>query len=235
MIGPLAHIQPPSPSHRFLDGQKYVYTGEWRIWTAGSATVRLDDMGDAQHVTATADSTGVVSLLYRVHDRFESWFDQRSFCSQQILKNSEEGLHKRNTTISFDRRRQKAVLDEANLRTGERKHTEQDTPGCVTDVLSGIFYVGSLPLVKGNTYVFPVSDGKTVDARATVEDREPLKTDAGTFNTVRVVVDVPAGVTKEPGRLWLWYSDDSQRIPVQMRARLFWGTITFRLTGNENK
>jgi hypothetical protein len=29
--------------------------------------------------------------------------------------------------------------------------------------------------------------------------------------------------------VWVWYTDDAQRIPVQMRARMGWGTLTFRL------
>jgi hypothetical protein len=29
--------------------------------------------------------------------------------------------------------------------------------------------------------------------------------------------------------VWVWYTDDAAHIPVQMRARLFWGTLTFRL------
>jgi tetratricopeptide (TPR) repeat protein len=37
------------------------------------------------------------------------------------------------------------------------------------------------------------------------------------------------------GNIWIWYSDDERHLPVQMRARLFWGTITFRLVSNENQ
>jgi hypothetical protein len=44
-----------------------------------------------------------------------------------------------------------------------------------------------------------------------------------------------AGVVKNRGNIWIWYTDDERHLPVQMRARLFWGTITFRLSGNENR
>jgi hypothetical protein len=44
-----------------------------------------------------------------------------------------------------------------------------------------------------------------------------------------------AGVVKNRGNIWIWYTDDERHLPVQMRARLFWGTITFRLIGNDNK
>jgi len=42
-------------------------------------------------------------------------------------------------------------------------------------------------------------------------------------------------VVKSKGRIWIWYSDDANHTPVQMRARMFWGTITFRLTRVERK
>ena len=229
-IGALAHIQPPPPNHRFPDGTTYVYAAEWRIWTAGTASLRVEAAGSQQKVTAGADATGVVALLFKVHDRFESRFDPRTFCSQSLAKHTEEGLRQRDTQIWFDYARQKAVLQETNLRNNEKKHAEEDIPACVTDVLSGILYAGSLPLEVGHSYVFPLNDGgKTVNVRATVEGREQIKTEAGTYSTLRVRPEASEGVLKDRGKMWFWYSDDPQRIPVQMRARLFWGTLTIRL------
>jgi hypothetical protein len=229
VIGPLAHILPPPANHRFPDGSTFVYSAEWRLWNAGTATLRIDNSGAERHVTGTATSTGVVALLYKVQDNFESWFDPHSFCSQRIYKHTEEGLRKRETQIRFDYQRRKSLLEEINRKNGDRKLAEQDIPGCVTDVLSGIYYVGSLPLQTNATYVFPLNDGgKTVDVRATAETREQVKTDAGTFATVRVQIDTRGGLSQR-GRLWLWYTDDAQRIPVQMRVRMFWGTLTMKL------
>jgi hypothetical protein len=230
VIGPVAHIQPPPANYKFPDGVTYVYAAEWRLWNAGTATLHVDSAGGAQQVTAKADSSGFVSLLYRVHDRFDAFFDPRTFCSQRLHKHTEEGFRKRETEIQYDYARRKSVLDEVNLKTNERKHSEQDIPGCVTDVLSGILYVGSLPLQVGNTYVFPLNDGgKTVDVSISVEGREQIKTDAGVFATLRVQPTGSSGLLKERGRVWIWYSDDAQHIPVQMRARMFWGTLNLRL------
>jgi hypothetical protein len=44
-----------------------------------------------------------------------------------------------------------------------------------------------------------------------------------------------AGVVKNRGNIWIWYTDDDRRMPVQMRARLFWGTITMRLVSMASK
>jgi len=47
--------------------------------------------------------------------------------------------------------------------------------------------------------------------------------------------EAASGVVKNKGRIWIWYSDDANHIPVQMRGQLFWGTITFRLARIEKK
>jgi hypothetical protein len=229
-IGPQSYIRPAPASYHFPNGQVLHYTVEWRIWNAGVATLRIDSAGSEQKVSATADSTGFVSLLYKVADRFEAYFGRNSFCSTHIYKHSEEGLHKRDTNIRFDQVNRKAVLDEKNLRNNETKRVEQDIPGCVTDVISSIFYVASLPLEPGRSYTFPLNDGgKTVDVKAHVEAREDIKTDIGTFHTVRVQPEAEAGVLKSKGKIWVWYTDDANHTPVQMRAHMFWGMLTFKL------
>ena len=235
-IGTASYVQPPVSNHRFPDGQTYVYNAEWRLWTAGNATLRLDNEGSTRKVTGTASSTGVVALLFGVNDRFEARFNSRNFCSQGIYKHTEEGFHKKDTNIRFDYAQRKAVLDERNLKNSETKHATQDIPPCVTDVVSGIYYVASLPLQVGATYTFPLNDGnKTLDVLATVEAREQVKTDAGTFNTLRVRTEDASGLMKTRGTAWLWYTDDASHIPVQMRARAFWGTLNFKLARIERK
>ena len=231
-IGSASHIQPLRPGFQFPYGQTLHYEGEWRFWTAGVATVRIEQSGSQNHIAATADSTGVVSLLYRVQDRFNSYFDAKSLCSSKLMKHTEEGSHKRDTTITYDYSRGKAVLDERNLKDNQQKRVENDIPNCVTDVLSGILYVASLPLQIGNTYTFPLNDGsKTVTVQAHVEGKEQIKTPAGTFQTLRVGPEGDSGaLLKNKGRIWIWYTDDDKHLPIQMRAQLFWGTVTVYLT-----
>lgn len=228
-----ARIRTPEPNHHFPDYETYHYEAEWRLWTAGFASLRLQPGPDGQQqVLGTADSTGFVSLLYTVRDRFESTFDPKTFCSASIAKQTQEGFRKRETRIRFDYGRGKAVLDEKNPKTNDSKHVENDIPSCATDVLSGIYYVASLPLQPGATYTFPLNDGnKTQTVEAAAEAREQVKVPAGSFATVRVQLSSASAApsNKQQGKIWIWYSDDAARIPVQMRARMFWGTLTLRL------
>jgi hypothetical protein len=62
-----------------------------------------------------------------------------------------------------------------------------------------------------------------------VETREQVKTPAGVFPTLRVRAIATGGPLKNKGRVWVWYSDDSQRIPVQLKAKVKWGTLNVHL------
>jgi hypothetical protein len=224
-----AKILPPPPNYHFPDSQGYVFSAEWHMITAGTGVVRMEVAGKERKVTATAESQGVVNVVFPVHDRFESTFDSRSFCSLSIFKHSEEGTHKRETSIHFDYPHKKSVLDEKNLKTGETKKVENELPGCGTDVITGFYYLQSMPLQLGAVYEFPITDGKTTIVRATVEKREQLKVPAGTFSTVLISAEATSGPLQAKGKVWAWYSDDPSHTPVQMRARLGWGTLLFRL------
>lgn len=227
---PKSAIEPASDGYQFPT-QTLHYEAEWRLWKAGWATLKVQANGDTMHVTGIAASSGAVAILFRVQDRLESYFDRRTNCSERIIKHSEEGFHKRETTLVYDAAHGKSVLDERNLRNGESKHQETDSPACVTDVLSGIFYLGSQHLEPNAVHLFPLNDGgKTVDVTAYVEGKEDVKTEAGSFHTLRVAVYSGTGPLKGRGKVWIWYTDDAAHLPVQMRSRLFWGTMTLRLT-----
>lgn len=234
--GPVKQIVAPGAAYNFPNGQTLHYQAEWRLFSAGSATIRMEPVGREQHIVATADAIGAVGLLYHVQDRIETFVDPKTFCALRLHKHTEEGLRRLETEVTFDQSRNKSVLTEKNLRNNENKRQENETPGCVEDVLSAIYYVASLPLTPGTVHHFPLNDGgKTTEVRVTVEAREDVKTPAGTFKTVRVQPTSESGLIKNRGQMWIWYSDDGAHIPVQVKARLFWGTLAFQLQRIESQ
>lgn len=234
MVAP--SITRPRADYQFPVGQTYVYGAEWRVFNAGIATLRMEKAGQENRIVAIADAAGTISLLYHVQDRLESFFDPASFCSHNTSRHIEEGFRRVESSITFDYQHGKALLDHKNINKKESKHEEHDIPGCVTDMLSSIYYVASLPLLPGKTYNFPINDGgPTLTVLVHVEEREQVKTPAGTFKTIRVQPETASGALREKGKIWVWYSDDAARIPVQMRARLPWGMLTFSLLRVDKK
>jgi hypothetical protein len=229
-------LAPPRPGFNFPQKQTLTYSVDWRVFTAGTAIIHFEATGDRERITANADTMGAINMLFHVSDRFQSTFDRQKGCTYEFDKQTVEGRRQINSTLRLDYAQGRSILDEKNQVTGQTKHLESGIPGCLTDLLTGVFYASSQPMSLGHSFVLPVVDAqRTVPVTMKVEGREEITTTLGTFKTLRVQPTADAGVVKNRGNIWIWYTDDDRHLPVQMRARLFWGTITFRLTGNENK
>jgi hypothetical protein len=233
---PIPTLQPPIPGYSFPEHQTLTFTVDWRVFTGGTAVFHLEQQGDQLKVAATADTVGAVNMLFPVTDRFQSSLDTKTGCSQGFWKQTQEGRRKINSDLTFDPATGKQTQVERNLVKGTSKTITSSIPACVTDSLSAIFYAASQRLVVGQDVAFPLADAmRTVTVVMKVEAKEEIKTPAGTFQTVRVQPTAEEGVVKNRGNIWIWYSDDARHLPVQIRARLFWGTITFHLQSVEAK
>ena len=229
-------LPPPRAGYIFPQRQTLTYSVDWRVFPAGTAVVHFESNGDNERIAASADTVGAINLLFHVSDHFQSTFDRNKGCTSQFDKQTVEGRRQISSTLKIDYSQNKSILDEKNLVNGQPKHVETPIPGCMTDLLTGVFYAASQPLEIGKSFIIPVVDAMhSVPVTMKVEGREEIKTPVGTFKTIRVQPTADAGVVKNRGNIWIWYTDDDRHLPVQMRARLFWGTITFRLSANENK
>ena len=233
---PSVTLPPPRSGFSFPTHQTLSYSVDWRVFPAGTAVLHFDSEGSREHLTADAQTIGAINLLFHVNDKFESTYDRDRGCTDEFDKQTVEGRRQINSTLNLDYAQGKSVLDEKNLTTGQTKKLEASIPGCLTDLLTGVFYASSQPMELGKSFYLPVVDPlRTVVVTMKPEAREEIKTPAGSFKTIKVQPTADAGVVKNRGEIWLWYSDDERHLPVQMRARLFWGTITFRLVSAENK
>ena len=229
-------LAPPRAGFTFPEKQTLTYAVDWRVFPAGTAVLHFDATGTSERITANADTIGAINLIFHVGDKFQSTFDRETGCTYEFDKQTVEGRRKIDSTLKLDYDQGKSILDEKNLVTGQTKHVEAAVPGCMTDLLTGVYYAASQPMEVGKSFVIPVVDAMhIVPVTMKVEGREEVKTPLGTFKTIRVQPTAAAGVVKNRGNIWIWYTDDERHLPVQMRARLFWGTITFRLTGSDNK
>jgi hypothetical protein len=227
---PIPTLQPPPATFDYPQHETLTYSVDWRVFTTGTAVFHLDQVGNLLKISATADTIGAVNMLFPVIDRFQSGFDLKTGCSTGFDKQTQEGRRKIASDLTFDYAHGKQTRNERNLVKGTATHSVTNIPACVTDLLSGMFYTQSQTLTVGQTVEFPLADAmRTVSVGMKVEDREEIKTPAGTFQTIKVQATADEGVVKNRGSIWIWYTDDARHLPVQMEARLFWGTIIFHL------
>ena len=242
LLGPRATPQPvviptlqaPPAAFPFPQHLTLTYAVDWRVFTAGTAVFQLDQQGTTERITATADTIGATTMLFPVIDKFQSGFDVKTGCSNGFAKQIQEGRRKVSSDLTFDYGHGKQNQTERNLVKGTQKQQTANVPACVTDSLSGIFYAASQPLVIGQKFGFPLADAmRTVTVTMKVEGKEEIKTPAGTFQTIRVQPTAEEGVVRNRGTIHIWYTDDARHMPVQIQAKLFWGTIIFHLQSFE--
>ena len=223
-------LQPPPPQFTYPQRETLTFAVDWRVFTAGTAVFRLDQQGKHMNVSATADSVGAVTMLFPVVDKFQSGFSTVTGCSTGFSKQLQEGRRKISSDLTFDYAHGKQNQVQRNLVKGTQTTQQANIPACVTDSLSAIFYAASQPMVVGQRIGFPLADSmRTVTVYMKVEGKEEVKTPAGTFQAVRVQPTAEEGVVRNRGTIRIWYTDDARHMPVQIQAKLFWGTITFRL------
>ena len=218
----------------FPSGEVLRYRISWRLSPAGEGRIRVERHSPADglpywEATVKAASNGFVSKLFPVNDTLISRFDNGAMCSQFLLKTLHEGRRHRSIRIDFQKERQMAVLEETDPNHGRLiRQAGNSIPKCAYDLVSALFYVRSLPLEAGRTFQVPVNDGsKTLPIQVEVQAKEEVRTGEGDFPAIRVEPTIVGGyLFQGRGRLHIWFSDDPQRLPVKMRARLWVGTIT---------
>jgi hypothetical protein len=209
--------------------ERLSYTIEWRLIHAGNALLETGP----NSALLKLESAGMVSTLYKVDDTYKVQFDA-PFCATSSTMDSKEGSRHRETTINFDRSRNRAFLTERDLiRNTIVSKTEVQTPNCVHEVLAALQRLRRTRVDVGQSVQLPVSDGrKSAAVKVEAQEREQVKTPAGTFSTIRYEVNVLNNVIySRQGRVFVWLTDDERRLPVQIRLRMNFplGTVTLEL------
>ena len=222
----------------FEVGERFTYNVSWKVFDAGIATMTLAEKTSLQNedtyrINATVYSTGIVSALFSVVDVFESHFQVRELCSRRITKKIQEGRRHRETVVTFDSKTRKARMEDRDLNRPDLppKRSESPAPSCVQDVISALYVIRTKTLRVGELVQFPINDGgKTYDVTVEVQAQEEVRTPAGIFQTFRLEPRVFDGLFKSKGRLFVWVTTDTARMPVQLKAKINIGTITAMLT-----
>ena len=216
------------------------YSIEWRLITAGKAQLDWNAAGPPRpgwQINMHVESVGLVSKLFKVDDTYTSNLNQ-ALCAEQVQISSHEGSRQRETKITFDFEEGRAAyLERDTAKNTVILSKETPVPACVHDVVGGLYYLRTLNLEPGQSTQVPVSDGKkSVMAKVEAQQREDIKTPAGTFKTVRYEIYLFNDVLyQRAAHLYVWLTDDRRKLPVQIRVRMQFtiGTITLQLEKHE--
>jgi hypothetical protein len=254
LAGQASAGQSPDVASLYREGERLGYDVTWLGIKAGEATLEAGGVvslngHQAYHLVTTAQSTPLISKIYRVDDRTESFLQTDPLRALRFDKNLREGRYRHSSQTVFDHEKGIATFryldfspvprDITRLDEAERygKYVSQEfplTPGAL-DELSVLYYVRTLPLVANTTVTARVfASRKNWELEVKVLGRETLETVLGQRETLKVEPLLKfEGIFQRKGRMIVWLTDDAERIPVQMKSQIIIGSFVTTLTRRE--
>lgn len=198
---------------------------------AGNATLTVKDTKlnskDVYHVVGKGWTTGMIKWIFKVEDRYESYFDKKTIIPYKFVRNIDEGGHTKDLEIHFDQEKNKAYVNNKK----HNKKTVIDTKPNIQDMVSTFYYLRN----NLDTSKLKIGDEVRVDMFFDEENygfklqylgEETIDTEFGDIKSLKFRPYVMAGrVFKEEESLTLWVSKDKNKLPLRIKADLAVGSL----------
>lgn len=229
---PLAQTLPFLKEPSFQAGESLKYRLRYGVISAAEGVLTVKDSElkfsgpHAFHLSATGRTSNAFSLLFPVDNRYNSYIDSRTMLPYFYTENIREGKYRRTDVVRFDHRRR---LISGNK--GEFKSPSSQT----FDLLSAYYFARNLDL----THVKP---GQSFDLTYFLNDEvatlgieyigvETISTSLGNLECLKFSPEIkPGRIFKKDSRLYLWVTNDGNRIPVKAHVEILVGSVTLELT-----
>jgi hypothetical protein len=195
------------------------------IYVGNAVLEAVNDKGTL-HITSRINSTPFISTFYTVEDYAESLIrDGRSI---HFRIKQREGRYKSDKETIFDVSNKKVIYFDYL----KNKKKEYDIDSVIWDVISGFYYLRTLPLVIGKVVYIDIFDSnKLLKAEVSVLRKEKIKVSGiGEVATVVVKPDLKSeGLFHRKGDIFIWFTDDEKRIPVKVETKVPIGKVVAEL------
>jgi hypothetical protein len=193
--------------------------------------------GDAQTTTPATNtqplllsteviSKGFFSKLFGVnfHFRAETQVEPNAFYALRSTKIDEQGKRLRTSETVFDSAAKTVEYTERDPNNASQpaRVITAALEGPTQDIVSAIYFLRTLDLTPGKSFVIPISDsGRVYQVPASVvAEKKKMKSIVGKVAVVRIDVDLfgPGRPVEEgKGKMSIWVTDDERRIPIKAR------------------
>ncbi len=172
------------------------------------------------HAIGKGYSTGTFDFFFKVRDRFESWFDQKTLQSYKFTRRTNEGGYISDDDVEFDYKKGIA----------KSRKKEKDIGDHVQDLVSAFYFARNLDISKipvGGS--FPLDfylDDSLYTSVIIYEGKEIIQTRLGKFKTMKFKPMVVQGeVFDNPYPMFLWVTDDKNRVPILIKSEVIVGSV----------
>ena len=215
-------------------GEKLTYHFYWGFIMVGRGTFEVEKKDSNSLFTVHVQSNDFISALYPVNDELRSLFNHRKMESINFNQDRREG-NDRVWEETFFYYHLKLASTESYI-TGEKKWFDIPEKQ-VQDKLSTIYYMRCLDWKTRTSATTTLGNDKgNHDVKITKLKTETVETDdfrpIPTFQ-VEPNMEYLSGFVKK-GKMLVWVSDDTFKIPVRVEAKLPIGTVRAILVKVEN-
>ena len=224
-------------NHAFKAGEILTYTIFYNVAgiyvNAGTASFNtmLESLGNVPvyHVVGTGTSNSSYDFLFKVRDKYESFFDTNTLQPYKFIRRIDEGGYKKYENVTFNQHTNTAVSTAGTY----------TVPNCIQDVLSAVYYARNINFDKYKTNdLIPFNmflDNEIYNLHIRYLGKETIKTKYGKFHSIKFKPLLVKGTIFEGGeKMTVWVSDDLNHIPLRIESPIKVGSIKVDMMGYRN-
>ncbi len=219
----------------FGKGEQLTYRVKFGIFTVGKATTRIDNRiyninsQPCFKVEGVGQTSDWVSILKPVKDVFGAYLDTTSLQTQVSYRKLQEGDYRLDELATFNHKERKVQVKVMNRETGVYENPKEYTiPENAKDIIGGFMLLRQIDFAK-------IKRNDTVTISGFFEDqsyflhvmykgKDVVSTKIGRIPCHKLVPVMPDNKLFDgENSITVWISDDKNRIPVKMQARMFVG------------
>jgi hypothetical protein len=214
-------------------GYNIYYTVAGVYVFAGTATfsAALEKIGNkpVYHVIGEGRTNSGYDWIFKVRDRYESFFDTANLQTLKFVRRVDEGGYKTNEDVSFNQQTNTAITNAGVFKV----------PNCIQDVLSAIYNMRNINFSKyneGDKIPFNMFlDNQVYDLYIRYLGKEVVKTKYGKFNAIKFSPLLVKGTMFQGGeKMVVWVSDDANHIPLRIESPIVVGSIKVDMMSYKN-
>ena len=189
--------------------------------TASFATT-LEQLGGkpVYHVVGSGTSNSSYDWIFKVRDRYESFFDTATLQPYKFIRKVDEGGYKKYENVTFNQKTNTAVSTAGTY----------NIPNCIQDVISAVYYARNIDFNKyKENDLIPFSmflDNEVYNLHIRYLGKEKIKTKYGKFHSIKFKPLLVKGTIFEGGeKMTVWVSDDANHIPLRVESPIKVGSV----------
>ena len=180
------------------------------------------------HAIGEGKTTGFISLFFKVEDVYQSYFGKKDGKPYRFLRNIREGGYTKDIEIDFDYEKDTALL------TDNKNKKKFDIPihDKIQDIISASYALRNQyepqALTKGESIGMDMlfDDDGIYKFKLKFLGKEIIRTKFGKVECLKFRPLVQSGrIFEEEESLTLWVSNDYNKIPIRIKAKLAVGSL----------